>query len=562
MKRVFLLLLIFSWLSGGALFTSAQEDSVTPEDACATMTTDGLALDNVQIDVAQLITDDPLNPSYCLVQGRANERTGIDGKTYAIGFEMRLPTDWNGRFLYQQNGGSDGEVVAATGQSNAANGVSALERGFAILSTNAGHNGADPINAEMGLVGGVAFGLDPQARLDYGYMSTETMTPIANTIIQTYYGEEPTYAYMFGCSNGGRHGMVTASRYPDYFDGILIGAPGFNLPRAAVQHAWDIQSFQIANADIRQSFSAQDMTLAAQHVVTVCDALDGAVDGMVADMKQCQTIFDLSDLTCEGEKNDVCLTSEQVTALNRAMGGPINSAGEQLYSDWPYDSGIGTGDWRFWKIESPIPPWDNYPLIATMGGGSLAYVFTTPPTELSGDPASLIEYLSNFDFDVDAPKIYATDDVFSVSPMEATTPLNVDNPSLTDFEASGGKLIIYHGQSDAVFSANDIVNWYERLNENHEGNADEFARLFMVPGMNHCSSGPSTDQFDALTALMSWVEEGKAPDSLIASVNPSNLELPTTWSASRTRPLCPWPMIAKYVGDDIESAESFECALP
>lgn len=562
MKRVFLLLLIFSWLSGGALFTSAQEDSVTPEDACATMTTDSLALDNVQIDVAQLITDDPLNPSYCLVQGRANERTGIDGKTYAIGFEMRLPTDWNGRFLYQQNGGSDGEVVAATGQSNAANGVSALERGFAILSTNAGHNGADPINAEMGLVGGVAFGLDPQARLDYGYMSTETMTPIANTIIQTYYGEEPTYAYMFGCSNGGRHGMVTASRYPDYFDGILIGAPGFNLPRAAVQHAWDIQSFQIANADIRQSFSAQDMTLAAQHVVTVCDALDGAVDGMVADMKQCQTIFDLSDLTCEGEKNDVCLTSEQVTALNRAMGGPINSAGEQLYSDWPYDSGIGTGDWRFWKIESPIPPWDNYPLIATMGGGSLAYVFTTPPTELSGDPASLIEYLSNFDFDVDAPKIYATDDVFSVSPMAATTPLNVDNPSLTDFEASGGKLIIYHGQSDAVFSANDIVNWYERLNENHEGNAAEFARLFMVPGMNHCSSGPSTDQFDALTALMSWVEEGKAPDSLIASVNPSNLELPTTWSASRTRPLCPWPMIAKYVGDDIESAESFECALP
>jgi feruloyl esterase len=174
--------------------------------------------------------------------------------------------------------------------------------------------------------------------------------------------------------------MVAASRYPEYFDGILAGSPGFNLPRAAVQHAWDVQSFQIANPDIRQSFSTDDMSLVSQQVVAVCDALDGAADGLVADLRQCQDVFDPSELVCTADKNATCLTADQVTALDRSMSGPTNSAGEQLYSDWPYDSGMGARDWRFWKIESGVPPWDNYPLIAVLGAGSLSYIFTTPPT--------------------------------------------------------------------------------------------------------------------------------------------------------------------------------------
>lgn len=564
MKIKILLFLIVVLAGLIAIPINAQDD--TPQAACAAISAESLDLDHIQITTAELVTNDTQYAAYCLIQGRVNQRTGIDDKSYAIGFEMRLPTAWNGRFMHQVNGGNDGAVVPATGSSNATGGASALARGFAILSTDAGHSGSDPANLSLGLVAGNVFGLDPQARSDYGYAAVGTMTPIADAIINAFYGSDPEYRYMMGCSNGGRHGMVAASRYGEDYDGILVGNPGLNLPQAAVQHAWDVQSFQIANPDIREAFSTDDMALVAQHVVDTCDALDGAEDGMVGDLRQCQNVFDLSELECTGDKDNTCLTADQVTALDRSMGSPINSAGEQLYSDWSYDSGMGSGDWRFWKLESGIPPWDFYPLIATLGGGSLSYIFTTPPTETPGDPASLVDYLSEFDFDEDAPKIYATDDTFTESAMEFMTPPDVDDPMLADLQAAGGKLLIYHGQSDGVFSVNDTINWYEMLTENYDGDAKDFARLFTVPGMNHCSGGPTTDQFDALSALMTWVEAGVAPDQLLASVNPTNPELPPDWSPARTRPLCPWPQIAVYQESneeaDLESASSFQCAAP
>ena len=539
--------------------------AAAPSQECAGITQESLGLSNVQITSAELVTNDEKYADYCLLQGKVNERTGIDGHTYAIGFEMRLPQEWNGRFLFQTNGGSDGAVVPAEGnpnQLNAAGGNTALSRGFAVLSTNAGHDGNDPANADAGLAAGVMFGLDPQARLDYGYMTTAAMTPVAKTIIQFYYGQQPEYSYMFGCSNGGRHGMVTAARYAGDYDGILAGAPGFNLPKAAVQHAWDVQSFQMADADFRKAFSREDMKLVAASVIKQCDALDGVEDGLVADIRQCQEVFTLADVQCEGEKQAGCLSAKQVEALDRAMGGPKNSKGEQLYSTWSYDSGMGAENWRFWKIDSGVPPWDNYPLIATMGAGSLAYVFTTPPTEVSGSPASLVEFLANFDFDTDAPKLFATNEVFTESPMDATTPPDAADPTLADFQAKGGKLLVYHGQSDAVFSLDDITRWYEQLTANNDGDAGNFARLFVVPGMSHCSGGPATDQFDALSALIDWVEQDKAPEQLTATVNPENPEIPADWSKTRTRPLCVWPEIAKYVDGDPESADSFRCERP
>jgi feruloyl esterase len=356
--------------------------------------------------------------------------------------------------------------------------------------------------------------------------------------------------------------MVAAARYGDQFDGILAGNPGFNLPKAAVQHAWDVQSFRIADPDMRKSFSREDMSLVASKVVEACDALDGAEDGLVADLRACQSTFKLSDLQCKSDKDATCLTADQVTALDRSMGGPKNSKGEQLYSDWSYDGGMGSGNWRFWKLESQVPPWDFYPLIATLGGGSLSYIFTTPPTTTPGTPADLVNFLTNFNFDTDASKIFATDTTFTESAMEFMTPPDVADPKLAEFKAAGGKLIVYHGASDGVFSVNDTINWYEKLAANHGGDASDFARLFVVPGMNHCSGGPATDQFDALTALMNWVENGQAPETIIATVNPANPELPAEWSKTRTRPLCVWPKIAKYKEGDIEKAESFECALP
>jgi hypothetical protein len=532
---------------------------------CAAIKDVTAQMKNVQITRSELITNDAQYPAYCLVQGKVNERTGIDGKMYAIGFEVRLPVAWNGRFLYQVNGGNDGVVVPAEGDSrnlNTVGRVTALARGFAVLSTDSGHNGNDPANASTGLLAGNMFGFDPQARSDYGYAATGTMIPIAKSIIKGYYGNDPSYSYMFGCSNGGRHGMVAATRYADQFDGILVGSPGFNLPKAAVQHAWDIQSFQIANPDIRESFSRDDMKLVANKVLEKCDALDGVKDGLVANLRQCQAVFNLSDLQCTGEKNASCLTGNQVTALNRVMSGPKNSAGKQLYSDWSYDGGMGAGNWRFWRIESGVPPWNNYPLIATMGAGSLATIFTTPPTKMAGDPKTLVDFLAHFDFDKDAAKIFITDATFKESAMEFMTPTDVAAPKMAAFKARGGKMIIYHGQSDGVFSVNDTIQWYEDLTKNNGSDAGAFARLFVVPGMNHCSGGPATDEFNALSSLMNWVEAGQAPDQIIASVNPANPELPADWAKTRTRPLCVWPKIAKYKDGDKEKAGSFRCELP
>ncbi len=520
---------------------------------CEEITSENLGMDNVQITSSELVTDDADYCAYCKVMGKVNERTGIDGKTYAISFELRMPVEWNKRFMYQGNGGADGAVVPAEGGSNATGSNSALKRGFAVVSTDAGHDGADPANAGFGLNQGSAFGLDPQARYDYGYNATGTMAPIAKDIVAYFYGEKPVYSYMIGCSNGGRHGMVAASRFPEYFDGILAGSPGFNLPKTAVQHAWDVQSFQIANPDFTSAFSDSDMDAVADAILNACDELDGVADGIVADLKKCQKVFDLSTAG---------LTPGQETALSRSMGGPKNSADEQLYSDWPYDPGIGDSGWKFWKLSSGFPFWDNLPLIVVLGGGSLSYIFTTPPTMTPGTAEGLVSFLTNFNFDIDAPKIYATDETFTESAMEFMTPPDVDNPRLKDFHRKGGKLLIYHGQSDGAFSVNDTINWYEKLQANYRGHADDFVRLFVIPGMGHCSGGCATDQFDALTALIDWVEKGIAPDQLSACVDADNAELPAEWSKTRSRPLCVWPKIPVYTGGDVESADSFACRVP
>ena len=500
--------------------------------------------------------------AFCQVKGIVNSRVGIDGKHYGIEFEMRLPFVWNERFLYQMNGGNDGSVVAAEGDAsnlNAFAGRSARARGYAVLSTNAGHAGDSAENQQFGLAASNRFGLDPQAREDYGYATTATMRPLANEIINLFYGKSSTFSYLAGCSNGGRHGMVAASRYGDMFDGILVGAPGFNLPKAALQHAWDVQRTQQVDPKLHNAFSRADMKLIANKVLEVCDQLDNVKDGLVNNIQRCQHEFNINNLRCKKEQSSACLSHLQIQAFSQIMNGPRNSRGENLYNTWWYDAGVADEGWRFWKFESPIPAWNNNPLIATMGAGSLAYLFTTPPTEVGGTPEELLDFLSKFDFDRDAPKIFATNNTFKKSAMEIMTPPDSANPRLAAFNKHGGKLIIYQGQSDPVFSTVDVVKWYEKLNKNYHGKAQDFARLFVVPGMNHCSGGPATDQFDGLAALEKWVEQGIAPDSISASVSAGNQGLPVNWSPTRTRPLCPWPRFANYHKGDIESATSFVC---
>jgi pimeloyl-ACP methyl ester carboxylesterase len=502
-------------------------------------------------------------PAHCKVSAKMNERTGVDGKAYAIGFEMRLPANWAGRFLLQANGGNDGVVVPAFGNVvSAGAATNALLQGFAVVSSDAGHSPVPAATA--GLVGGNLFGLDPQARLDYGYAAVGALTPVAKQMVSTYYGKPADKSYMMGCSNGGRHGMVAASRYADQYDGILAGNPGFNLPRAAVQHAWDIQAFSSVNKDIKAAFTPVDMQLVAAKILEKCDALDGLVDGSIDNRAACQKAFDIKALQCSGNKTAQCLSAPQVGALARVFAGPSNSKGDKLYSDWPWDAGVGAsaigfGSWRAWKLQGPIA---NLPIIGVLGGGSVAYVFATPPKPVAGNPPALIQSLLDYNFDTDAPKIFATGGAFKESAVDFMTPPKASE--LHAFKQRSGKLMVYHGTSDPVFSVNDSISWYEALGKNHAGKAQDFARLYTIPGQNHCQGGPSTDQFDMLTSLVNWVEKGQAPDRVIATARVgANADVPASWQSGgkpRSRPLCPYPLESRYVGSgDVNDAANFSC---
>jgi feruloyl esterase len=328
---------------------------------------------------------------------------------------------------------------------------------------------------------------------------------------------------------------------------------------AALQHAWDVQSFDGVSDGAAAAFSRDDMQRVADGVLAQCDALDGAADGIVGDLAACQSTFDLQRLECAASGDGACLDSRKTAALARSFAGPSDSAGRQLYSRWLFDAGLAAADWRRWKLESEIPGLQGLALIEALGAGSLAHVFTTPPTVLEGTPPSLVGYLQRFDFDRDAPKVLATTPEYPMSAMDFMAPTDWREPRLAELERAGGKVIVYHGASDGAFSIQATIDWYEKLKANN-ANAGELARFYAVPGMAHCGGGPATDRFDLFQALVDWVERGAAPGAVTAAARADNPERPADWSATRTRPLCDWPQVARYDGrGDIESAASFTC---
>ncbi|MDC1436322.1 tannase/feruloyl esterase family alpha/beta hydrolase [Gammaproteobacteria bacterium] len=492
--------------------------------------------------------------AHCLITGKMNERvSSIDNNTYAIGFEMRLPEDWNGRFFYHANGGVDGFVNAATGNLGGGQTTTALQLGYAVINSDAGHQGPAPF-----------FGIDPQARIDYGYNAVATLTPMAKTLITEAYGKGPDRSYFAGCSNGGRHGMVAAARFADQYDGILAGNPGFNLPQAAVAQLYAVQQFTLVatslnengDPDISTAFTQAERNTIASSVLERCDGLDGLADGIIGDSMTCRAEFDLQrDVpTCDAERNGSCLSEDQKTVLGNIMGGARNSAGEPIYTGFPYDPGMAGQSWAGWKFNSSQSQ--------NRDPGATAAIFTTPPFDIDMfREQGGYQFAMNFDMDTDAPKIYGTNELYTESPMSFMTPPNPNN--MDTLRDGGSKLMVYHGMADGVFSPDDTIRWYSALNAQNAGNADEFARLYLVPGMGHCASGPSTDQFNMFEALVSWVEEGVAPDRVIASARGNNAEIPADWSTERTRPLCAFPEVARYNGSgDIEDAANFSCEAP
>jgi len=465
----------------------------------------------------------PALPAHCLLRGEVNKHTGADGKSYGDTFELRMPSDWNGRLLFQGGGGLDGIVRPAIGEGGTYD-RPALVRGYAVVTTDGGH-AADP-KAPMN---DGAFGSDPAALADYQYKSTQLVTDAAKAILAARYGEKPKRSYFRGCSNGGREGLMAVQRYPHYFDGVIAGAPAFHLTRAMVAEAWNTMQFAALGPDLKQALTDDDLKLVARAVLDKCDALDGVKDELISNPEACH--FDPAVLQCAGEKKDTCLSAQQVTALKKVMAGPMDSRGKALYSDWPYDSGIAGEGWRAWILGSAkLPSINTLIFPAAINGMALA-----------GKPPAVDIF--HFDFDRDSERINKA----------AAANLNSDSMDLSAFRKRGGKLILYTGMSDPVFSANDLIRYYKDVMKASGGEAATYgyARLFLLPGVNHCGGGPGLDSFDSLTALEEWVEEGTAPNRVIVKGSAF---------PGRTRPLCSYPLVPHYNGwGNPENAASFAC---
>lgn len=481
-------------------------------------------------------------PAHCEITGKYGEHVGRVGGPYRTQFHMRLPAQWNGRYFFQGGGGSNGVVGDALG-SNGPGNPTAIERGYAVISQDSGHDNA--VNRLASHGNELVFGHDPVARANYGHASLKPSYDLGMTVLRAAYRRAPDTKIFWGCSKGGQEGMAFAQRYPRAFDGIVAAAPGFSLPRAAVAEAWDIQqlasilraSGQLVTPDaLKTAITAGQMKLVADVVRDTCDADDGIRDGIIAAVGQCTSGRILPVLrrkTCVVGKAADCLSGPQITALGNIMQGPRNRAGKALYADWAWDIGMAEPGWQVWKMGlEKGPPALNL----VLGGGSLAAVFITPPTLLPADPAQILAWQLAFDFDRDARKIYATDADFRNS---AWTDIGMRSPELSAFRAHGGKMIVPHGVSDPVFSVLDTLNWWEEVNRRSKGKAANFARVFPVPGMNHCGGGAATDRYDSLSALENWVLNNKAPSEIRATAGAT-----APWPG-RERLLCPWPSIAR-----------------
>lgn len=450
-------------------------------------------------------------PAHCRVEGVIDPRLGRDGKPYGIRFAINLPEQWNGRFLFQGGGGLNGSVGEPLGF-QASGDTPALARGFAVVSTDTGHEGHGPFDA--------SFFADQQASLDFFYQAVGAVAQVGKRIVAHYYRRGAAHSYFVGCSTGGREAMLMSQRYPTYFDGIVAGAPAMRTGFSNLGDKWVLTALdQVAPRDAAgrpigsKAFSPAERKLIVDAILKACDAQDGLRDGLIENPLACD--FDPASLECTGSNHQSCLSAQKVAALKRGFAGPKDSLGRQVYPGFFFDTGIASG-----------------------GRGIVPGLLLGAPGPLGGAPP--------LQMDVDAAEQVAEDDPSRVGDTDRWT-------NLSTFSGHGGKLIFYHGVSDPWFSAQDTIDYYRRLVADNGGARAvmQWSRLFLVPGMSHCGGGDATlDRFDMLAAIVAWVENGHAPDSVVAT----GRSFP-----GRSRPLCPYPEHAQYRGGNPQSASSFEC---
>jgi feruloyl esterase len=416
--------------------------------------------------------------------------------------EVWLPiTGWNGKLLAVGSGGWGGSI--------AYNAMSdALRRGYATSATDDGHTGPG---------GSFALG-HPEKFIDFAYRSEHEMTVKAKAIINAFYGHNARYSYWDGCSGGGREGLLQAQRYPDEFDGVIAGDPA-----TFRRNAWALWLANASFKDPADYIPPAKYPMIHQAVLDACDAIDGLKDGLIDDPTRCH--FDPKILQCEGGDTPSCLTARQVQTARTILSPPTTRSGREIFPRLEPGTELRWG--RLAGGPEPAALFVDY----------FKYIVFKDP---------------NWDwrtFDLER------DSALSDKIDKDTIALN---PDLTQFAEHGGKLLIYHGWADQQVAPVASVDFYKSV-VNISGDpaqAPGWVRLFMAPGMAHCAGGEGPNTFDELSSMEQWVEKGKAPDQMIASHS-------TNGKIDRTRPLCPYPQVARYQGaGSQDEAKNFVCQPP
>jgi feruloyl esterase len=515
----------------------------TPPASCNSTNLQGLADKITSFAVTISSASPSLTPvSFCDVKGEITTEVPTPN---TVEFELGLPAIYNGRLLFLGGGGFNGYIPAGVVDG----GVSAQ---FATAYTDSGHESSfASIAGEEGLSaldGSWALLPDGQpntaAQADFGYLGVHASTVVAQALTAGYYGNSPI-SYFEGCSTGGREALVEAQEFPGDYQGIVAGDPAISDPIAGF--TWNDEAL-LSTPDAYLSNSAVATLDAA--VTAACDASDGVVDGLIEDPRLCN--FDPASIECKRGATSNCLTSAQVATVKAIQAGARAGNGTQLYPGYSLSNPGGSDGWDLWitGFENPtLPPVDGEP-------------WGEPPTSLVTAPLQWSfqdQFLKYFVFNDPSYQSlgfnFRSGDVATLQAVVTRYGSNGENTDLSPFFANGGKLIMYHGWSDPALTPFVSVDYYSGVAKTLGGGFPQLqnnARLFMVPGMHHCSGGPGPYNFDPLTPLIGWVETGAAPERIIG-------EVPAGPQAGRTFPLCPFPSLAVYQGGGVDDAANWVC---
>jgi Tannase and feruloyl esterase len=506
----------------------AEADEAGDRAKCETL----VDTPNLTVVSARIVEAKGATPRYCYAKGAIPP-----GIRYHV--QLPLAANWNGRFLAAGDGGKDGDLDFADDR---------LAEGYAVVNSNMGHDdGAEP---------GASFAFDNrQAEIDFGYRAVHTSTTAGKTLVRAYYGKTASYSYFEGCSTGGREGLMEAQRFPTDFDGIVAGAPVLHYQELNAGHTWLLQrtfkdkfagNLAYSTKHDGNFDSVKKLQVLADAVMKQCDALDGIKDGVIDDPRACQfnPDRDLKSTMCKrGEDGESCFTPAQLQTVKDFYSGPYDSKGRSIIK------GRAPGAELDWEQYIPHAGNRNFPgMLRGAANGHTEFLFYEKDP---GVPVAVLNDLSRkpdltrmppehawWEFDIDDLTAGKADF------MKAIT--NADDPNMSRFLVERrAKLILWHGWADGGAPPEPTLDYYsDVVNTTFGGDlgvARERTRIFMFPGMGHCSGGAGPDRWDPLAPLVAWVENGTAPDSVVARHE-------TNGAVDNERRVCAYPERAVYTG--------------